>query len=154
MAPRGDSHWGAGVGGASIAEAFREANQQAAIDQARRDKGLRERARSTTAAVGTAGSDLNSEVIGLDQSIAYASSLATLAGEHGMAGNEGYIGHLTGQKVAGDALRTASEMQEAFSNAAAAAEAHAAELTKQKQVQEAYDANPDAGDKQFQTEGR
>jgi hypothetical protein len=98
--------------------------------------------------------DINSEVQGLDQSIAYAHSLATFAGEHGQAGNEGYIAHLTGQKVAGDALSTAAEMQEAFTNAQTAAEAHAAELEKQKQVQEAYDANPDAGDKDFQTEGR
>jgi hypothetical protein len=98
--------------------------------------------------------DVNSEVVGLDQSIAYAHSLATFAGEHGQAGNEGYIGHLTGQKVAGDALRTAAEMQEAFTNAQAAAEAHKAELEKQKAVQEQYDANPDAGDKDYQTEGR
>jgi hypothetical protein len=98
--------------------------------------------------------DINSEVIGLDQSIAYAHSLATFAGEHGQAGNEGYIAHLTSQKVQGDALRTAAEMQEAFTNAQAAAEAHAAELEKQKAVQEQYDANPDAGDKDYQTEGR
>ncbi|WP_433732558.1 hypothetical protein ACQP2Y_46730 (plasmid) [Actinoplanes sp. CA-051413] len=98
--------------------------------------------------------DVNSEVIGLDQSIAYARSLATFAGEHGQAGNEGYIGHLTTAKVEGAALQTAAEMQEAFANAAAAAEAHAGELEKQKAVQEAFDANPDAGDKEFQTEGR
>ncbi len=94
------------------------------------------------------------EVQGLDQSIAYARSLATYAGEHGQAGNEGYLAHLNGAKVAGEGLRTAAEMQEAFANAQTAAEAHAAELEKQKQVQEAYDANPDAGDKDFQTEGR
>jgi hypothetical protein len=98
--------------------------------------------------------DINTEIQGLDQSIAYARSLATFASEHGQAGNEGYIAHLSGQKVAGDALSTAAEMQEAFSNAQTAAEAHADELEKQKQVQEAYDANPDAGDKDFQTEGR
>lgn len=98
--------------------------------------------------------DVNSEVIGLDQSIAYAHSLATFAGEHGQAGNEGYIAHLTGAKVEGEGLNTAASMQEAFSNAEAAAEAHAAELERQKAVQEAYDANPDAGDKAFQTEGR
>jgi hypothetical protein len=98
--------------------------------------------------------DVNSEVVGLDQSIAYARSLATFAGEHGPAGNEGYIGHLTGAKVAGDGLSTAAEMQEAFATAQAAAEAHATELEKQKQVQEAYDAAPDAGDKDFQMEGR
>ena len=45
-------------------------------------------------------------------------------------------------------------MQEAFNAAAAAAEHHANELVKQKAVQEQYDANPDAGDKGFQQEGR
>ena len=98
--------------------------------------------------------DIHSEVIGLDQSIAYARSLAVFAGEHGQAGNEGYIGHLSSAKVEGVTLQSAHEMQEAFTNAAAAAEAHAAELEKQRAVQEAYDAAPDAGDKEFQTEGR
>jgi len=98
--------------------------------------------------------DINSEVQGLDQSIAYAHSLATFAGEHGQAGNEGYIAHLIGSKVKGDGLGTAAEMQEAFTNAQIAAETHATELEKQKGVQEAYDENPDAGDKGFQTEGR
>ncbi|WP_033667050.1 hypothetical protein, partial [Salinispora mooreana] len=98
--------------------------------------------------------DINTEVIGLDQSIAYATSLATFAGEHATAGNEGYTAHLSGHKVGGDALRTAAEMQEAFTNAATAAAAHAAELEKQRGVQEAYDAAPDAGDKDYQTQGR
>jgi hypothetical protein len=98
--------------------------------------------------------DVNAEVIGLDQSIGYARNLAAFAGEHGQAGNEGYIGHLTNAKVAGEALNTAHEMQAAFAAAAEAAEAHAVELEKQKAVQEAYDNNQDAGDKEFQTEGR
>jgi hypothetical protein len=98
--------------------------------------------------------DVNSEVIGLDQSIGYARNLAAFAGEHGQAGNEGYIGHLTQSKVTGDGLSTAHEMQTKFTEAAEAAEAHALELEKQKAVQEAYDNNPDAGDKSFQQEGR
>jgi hypothetical protein len=98
--------------------------------------------------------EINSEVQGLDQSIAYAESLAAFAGEHGQAGNEGYIAHLTGAKVEGDGLSTAAEMQEAFTNAQAAAEAHKVELERQKAVQEAYDNNPDAGDKDFQQSGR
>lgn len=94
------------------------------------------------------------EVIGLDQSIGYAESLAKTAAEHGPGGNEGYIGHLISAKVTGEALGTAREMQEAFANAAAAAERHAAALTRQKSIQEQYDAQPDAGDKEFQTAGR
>ncbi len=96
----------------------------------------------------------NGEVVGLDQSIAYAKSLGRFAGEHGSAGNEGYIGHLSKSKVAGAGLATAHEMQEAFGTAAAAADKHAAELEKQKTVQEAYDLAPDAGDKDYQQQGR
>ena len=94
------------------------------------------------------------EVLGLDQAIAYAANLNQFAGDHGMAGNEGYIGYLTARKVSGEALASARAMQEAFSNAADAAKTHADELAKQKTLQEAYDANPDAGDKDFQQEGR
>lgn len=94
------------------------------------------------------------EVIGLDQSIAYATELGKHAREHGLAGNETYIGHLAAQKVTGTALSSAQEMQEAFDLAAAAAERHRDELAKQKGVQEQYDLVPDAGDKDFQTQGR
>jgi hypothetical protein len=90
------------------------------------------------------------EVIGLDQSIAYAEGLAAEAGEHGTDGGETYLAHLAERRVVGDGITTAADMQQAFTTAAAAAAAHAAELTKQKQVQEAYDATPDAGDKDFQ----
>lgn len=93
-------------------------------------------------------------VNGLDQSINYANQLAAVATEHGPAGNEGYINHLVSSQVGGAAVQTAHDMQEAFANAAAAAEAHANELAKQKAIQEGYDANPDAGDKQFMTQGR
>jgi len=36
----------------------------------------------------------------------------------------------------------------------AAAEAHAEELKRQKNVQEAYDQTPDAGDQEFMQQGR
>jgi hypothetical protein len=90
------------------------------------------------------------EVIGLTQSIAYAQHLAGEAGQHGPDGNEGYLARLAAARVTGTGLATGSDMQQAFAHAAAAAAAHAAELTKQLSVQEAYDANPDAGDKDFQ----
>lgn len=94
------------------------------------------------------------EVTGLDPAINYARALIIFAGEHGAAGNEGYIGFLAQSKVTGDGLRTAHEMQEAFSLAQSAADRHARELAKQKAVQEAYDLVPDAGDKAFQQGGR
>lgn len=94
------------------------------------------------------------EVTGLDPAIGYAKALAHMAGEHGPAGNEGYIGFLTESDVKGASLQSAHDMQEAFANAAAAAERHAAALEAQKSVQEAYDQNPDAGNKQFVTAGR
>lgn len=97
---------------------------------------------------------VNGEVTGLDPAISYAKSLAMFAGEHGQAGNEGYIGFLQQSKVEGQALQSAHDMQEAFANAQAAAAKHEQELAKQKSVQEAYNANPDAGDKQFQQNGQ
>ena len=100
------------------------------------------------------GTQVNREVTGLDPAISYAKALAMFAGEHGQAGNEGYIGFLQQSKVAGVALASAHQMQEAFANAQAAAAKHEQELAKQKSVQEAYNANPDAGDKQFQTNGQ
>jgi hypothetical protein len=91
---------------------------------------------------------------GLDQAIAYAEGVERMASGHGATGNEGYIGHLTASKVTGQALQSAHDMQEAFGNARAAAENHKNQLLAQKAVQEAFDANPDAGDKEFQTAGR
>jgi hypothetical protein len=96
----------------------------------------------------------NTEVTGLDQSIAYARSIAGEAGLHGTTGNEGYIGHLTQRKVQGQALQSAYDMQAAFAAAAEAAERHAKQLERQKAIQEGYDQNADAGDKQFMQEGR
>jgi hypothetical protein len=90
------------------------------------------------------------EILGLDQSIAYAEQLAQLAAEHAPAGNEGYLAHLAAAHVDGPALASAQRMQAAFAAAQAAAAQHAAELARQKGVQEQYDANPDAGDKDYQ----
>jgi hypothetical protein len=95
-----------------------------------------------------------SEVVGLDQSIGYAQQLQQFAGQHGSAGNEGYIGHLASSQVGGEALQSAHEMQAAFDQAQAAAERHAEQLARQRAVQEQYDANSDAGDKGFMQEGR
>lgn len=96
----------------------------------------------------------NTEVHGLDQAIAYARSIAGEANVHGTTGNEGYIGHLTQRNVTGQALQSAYDMQAAFAAAYAAAEEHAKQLEKQKAIQEGYDQNADAGDKQFMQEGR
>jgi hypothetical protein len=94
---------------------------------------------------------VSAEVIGLDQSIAYAQHLAAEAGQHAPDGNERYLASLTGRKVTGECLASAEQMQAAFAAAAAAATAHAENLAQQKIVQEQYDVNPDAGDKDFQT---
>lgn len=99
-------------------------------------------------------SDTTIEVQGLDQAVTYAQSIAEQAAQHGTAGNEGYIAHLTEHEVSGDALASAHAMQEAFAAAAEAAEQHAADLERGRVVQEAYDVAPDAGDKEFATGGR
>lgn len=99
-------------------------------------------------------SDTHAEVYGMDQAINYARTLAGSAAEHGTAGNEGYISQLEQNKVGGETLQSAHDMQEAFANAAAAAERHAELLEEGKAVQEAYDSAPDAGDKEFVTGGR
>ena len=96
---------------------------------------------------------MNTEIVGLTPAIAYAQHLAAEAGQHGPDGNESYVAHLAASQVAGDALATGHDMQAAFAAAAAAATRHAAELGKQTAVQEAYNVNPDAGDKDFQTNG-
>lgn len=94
------------------------------------------------------------EVQGLDQAIEYAKGIADSAGQHASAGNEGYIGYLQAHNVSGATLQSAYDMQEAFANAAAAAERHAVDLEEGKVVQEAYDQAPDAGDQEFATGGR
>jgi hypothetical protein len=91
------------------------------------------------------------EIIGLTQSIAYAEHLAAEAGLHGPDGNEGYLARLAGCRVTGTGLTTGHTMQEAFAVAATAAAAHADELTRQKNIQEQYDVNPEAGDKTYLT---
>jgi hypothetical protein len=100
------------------------------------------------------GGDTMSEVLGLDQAVAYARSVAGVANQHSTSGAEQYIGHLTEREVQGEALQSAYDMQAAFSAAAAAAEKHADELEKMRSIQEGYTSNPDAGDKQFMTTGR
>lgn len=96
----------------------------------------------------------SSEVIGLTQSIDYATRLAQTAAEHAPGGNELYIGQLTGYGVGGECLASGQRMQAAFEAAAAAAEEHKKELDKQLAIQQQYDANRDAGDKAFMQDGR
>ena len=94
------------------------------------------------------------EIQGLDQAIEYARHLSDEAAQHGSAGNEGYIARLAERNVSGITLQSAAAMQEAFANAAAAAEAHAVDLEEGKVVQEAYDQAPDSGDQEFAQGGR
>ncbi|OJF14471.1 hypothetical protein [Couchioplanes caeruleus] len=91
------------------------------------------------------------EVVGLDQSIAYAAHLAAEAGQHGADSGQQYLAQLAARGVTGAGLDSGHTMQDAFATAAAAAAAHAAELGKQCTVQQAYDQAPDSGDKTFLT---
>ena len=96
------------------------------------------------------------EIYGLDACIAYCEALSTSFENHTAAGASGeqYTGMLTDSKVTGEALASAHTMQEAVAMAVSAIEAHKSEMEAQKAVQEAYDANSDAGDKEFQQAGR
>jgi hypothetical protein len=94
---------------------------------------------------------VGAEVLGLDQSIAYAETLARFADEHTPIGNETYLQRLAAARVTGAGLATAAQMQDAFAAAAAAAHRHATHLATQRGVQEAYEHNPDAGDKTWLT---
>lgn len=91
------------------------------------------------------------EVLGLDQSITYAETLARFADEHTATGNETYLQRLAAARVTGDGLATGRQMQAAFADAAAAAHRHATDLATQRGVQEAYEHTPDAGDKTWLT---
>ena len=93
---------------------------------------------------------MSTEILGLDQSIAYARHLATQAADHGPR-NESYLARLAACQVTGAALDSGRDMQDAFATARAAAQAHLNELERQKAVQEQYDITPDAGDKTYLT---
>ncbi len=101
-------------------------------------------------------SDEDGEIYGLDACIAYCEALIARLTNHTAAGASGeqYTGMLGDAKVEGMALQTAHEMQAAIASAVSAIEAHKTELDAQKIVQEAFDTNPDAGDKEFQQAGR
>ena len=96
------------------------------------------------------------EIYGLDACIAYCEALSNSFENHTAAGASGeqYTGMLTDSKVTGEALDTAHAMQEAIAMAVSAIESHKTEMEDQKAVQEAYDNNSDAGDKEFQQAGR
>lgn len=102
------------------------------------------------------GANDTGEIYGLDQCIAYCEALSASFENHTAAGASGeqYTGMLADAKVQGMSLQTAHEMQAAIASAVSAIEAHKVEMEAQKLVQEAYDANSDAGDKEFQQAGR
>ncbi len=93
----------------------------------------------------------DSEVLNLQQALDYAQAMAATHEE--VAADEQYLASLTAAKVDGEALASAVAAQEASQVAADMWAAHYREMEKQMVVKEAYDANPDAGDKDFQTGG-
>ncbi len=91
------------------------------------------------------------EILSLPECLSYNQALINALGE--VASDEGYLGSLVGNKVSGAALTSAEAAQEASQMAADMWLAHYQEMEKQMAVKEAYDANPDAGDKDFLTGG-
>jgi hypothetical protein len=93
----------------------------------------------------------NSEATGLPTAIAYAEAAAHAHESFATGGSEGYTNALAGFEVSGDALNSASEAQEASTTAAAKWKEHAEIMKTQLTGREFYQANPDAGNKQFMT---
>jgi hypothetical protein len=88
------------------------------------------------------------ETTGLGSALAYTSSMAQSAGE-GAASVETSIASLQSGDVGGEALTQLAQAQEHLAQAQAAFNAANAALARHQTVQDAYSANPDAGNKQF-----
>lgn len=91
----------------------------------------------------------NSEITGLSTAIAFAEAAAGAHSSFATGGTEGYVGALERANVGADCVGLAKEAQEASSIAAEKWQAHAESLSEQLNVREAYQSNPDAGDKDF-----
>jgi hypothetical protein len=88
------------------------------------------------------------ETTGLSSALAYTSAMATSSGE-GANSVETSLASLTSGEVGGETLTHLTSAQEHLAAAQAAFNAANAALTQHQNVQEAYAANPDAGNKQF-----
>ena len=90
------------------------------------------------------------EVTGLASALAHATEMRK-AHEESTAGAEQYAASLAAGGVTGEALAAVQQAMEAQQQAAAAWGQAEATLSRHMQVKEAYDANQDAGSKEFVT---
>jgi hypothetical protein len=96
------------------------------------------------------GTNDMAEVTGLDSAINFAGDMSNA--EQGKASEiESFIAHLQANQVSGEPIAQAQAAMEHHNAAAACWAACQAALVNHKQVQEAYNANPDAGRKEFVT---
>lgn len=91
----------------------------------------------------------NSEVTGLSTAIAYARDVAKAHESFSTSGAEGYVGALEQGGNGAEVIGSAREAMEASAIAAQRWAAHREVLERQMTVKEAYQSQPDAGDKQF-----
>jgi hypothetical protein len=90
------------------------------------------------------------ETTGLQAALTYTQQMATSSGE-GATSVETSLASLQAGEVGGAGLAHLAQAQELLTQAQAAFDAANAEFTNHMNVKEAYDANPDAGNKQFLT---
>jgi len=102
----------------------------------------------TTMTSDNATSQPTGETAGLGSAIRFATGMANSMRD-AAARTETSIASLTGSEVGPGPIAVLQQAMEAAANAAAAYDAAKAELEKQLSVKEAYDATPDAGNKQF-----
>lgn len=90
------------------------------------------------------------ETTSLTSAIAYAETMASTT-EEGVTSTETSISSLQNGGVGGEAINQLTQAMENLSSAAASFRAAQTELQAHVSVQDAYGANPDAGDKEFVT---
>lgn len=95
----------------------------------------------------------NPEVTGLSTAIAFADQASTAHTSFATTGAEGYVGALERGGNAGEVIDSAREAMEASGIAADKWAAHRAKLQEQLNLKEAYQAQPDAADKEFLLNG-
>lgn len=90
------------------------------------------------------------ETIGLTPAITYTQEMAESC-RQGVASTEQSVAHMQAGEVGQGTIGYLQQAMELMSQAAAAYESAQTELEQQHTVKDAYDANPDAGSKQFLT---
>lgn len=90
------------------------------------------------------------ETIGLQGALEYTAAMATSC-QDGVTSAEQSVAHMQAGEVGGDTIGHLAQGQELLGQAAEAFESAHEELEKHVAVKDAYDANPDAGSKEFLT---